>query len=127
MDGEVYEVGEKRNWTPQAGRVPLVVPVSDGGQRRPCGRRVQKLYLPPGGRQFGCRDCYDLGYETRKLDAKRKPCALAGPGSTSLTPQAYETIRSLSIATPKPGPWGKFRKPSLSSSGGFSMIAKRLV
>ena len=39
---------------------------------RPCGRRVQKLYLPPGGRQFGCRHCYHLGYETRKLNAKRR-------------------------------------------------------
>ncbi len=39
---------------------PLVV----GG--RPCGRRVAKLYLPPGGRHFGCRHCYDLTYESAK-------------------------------------------------------------
>ena len=31
---------------------------------RPCGRRVSKLYLPPGGRYFGCRHCYDLSYES---------------------------------------------------------------
>jgi len=46
---------------------PLVV---DG---RPCGRRVGKLYLPPNGRYFGCRRCYDLTYtscqESRKYDA----------------------------------------------------------
>ena len=29
-----------------------------------CGRRVGKLYLPPGGRYFGCRHCYDLTYES---------------------------------------------------------------
>jgi hypothetical protein len=27
-----------------------------------CGRRVGKLYLPPGGRHFGCRRCHDLRY-----------------------------------------------------------------
>jgi hypothetical protein len=29
---------------------------------RPCGRRVGKLYLPPGGRYYGCRHCYRLTY-----------------------------------------------------------------
>lgn len=29
---------------------------------RHCGRRVGKLYLPPGGRYFRCRRCYDLTY-----------------------------------------------------------------
>ena len=35
---------------------PLVVSGS------PCNWRVAKLYLPPGGRYFGCRHCYDLTY-----------------------------------------------------------------
>lgn len=35
---------------------PLVV------RGRPCGRRVRKLYLPPGGSCFGCRHCHDLTY-----------------------------------------------------------------
>jgi hypothetical protein len=39
----------------------------------PCERRVAKLYLPPGGRYFGCRHCYDLTYtscqESRKYDS----------------------------------------------------------
>jgi hypothetical protein len=39
---------------------------------RPCNRRVGKLYLPPGGRYFGCRHCYDLAYtssqESHKFD-----------------------------------------------------------
>lgn len=29
-----------------------------------CGRRVAKLYLPPGGRYFGCRHCYSLTYKS---------------------------------------------------------------
>jgi hypothetical protein len=37
-----------------------------------CGRRVGKLYLPPGGRYFGCRHCHELTYtscqESRKYD-----------------------------------------------------------
>jgi hypothetical protein len=28
----------------------------------PCGRRVGQLYLPPGSRYFGCRQCYRLTY-----------------------------------------------------------------
>jgi hypothetical protein len=46
---------------------PLVV------NGRSCGRRVVKLYLPPGRRYFGCRHCYDLTYtscqESRKYDS----------------------------------------------------------
>ena len=33
---------------------------------RYCGRRVAKLYLPSGGKYFGCRHCYDLSYESRQ-------------------------------------------------------------
>ena len=29
---------------------------------RPCGRRVGKLYLPPGRQFFGCRHCHQLTY-----------------------------------------------------------------
>jgi hypothetical protein len=45
-------------------------PLSVNG--RPCGRRVGKLYLPPGGRYYGCRHCHRLTYrscqESRKYD-----------------------------------------------------------
>jgi hypothetical protein len=38
----------------------------------PCNRRVGVLYLPPSGRYFGCRHCYDLTYtscqESHKFD-----------------------------------------------------------
>ncbi len=30
----------------------------------PCGRRCFKLYEPPGADYFGCRECYDLTYES---------------------------------------------------------------
>src|SRR5262245_58476814 len=50
---------------------PLVV------NGRPCGRRVGKLYLPPGGRYFGCRGCHRLTYHSaqthdKRVDALRK-------------------------------------------------------
>jgi hypothetical protein len=39
---------------------------------RDCGRRVGKLYLPPGAHYFGCRHCHDLTYtscqESHKFD-----------------------------------------------------------
>jgi hypothetical protein len=50
------------------GRCPLDV----NGQT--CNRRVGKLYLPPGGRFFGCRHCHELTYTSgqkgRKHDSR---------------------------------------------------------
>jgi hypothetical protein len=36
-----------------------------------CGRRVRKLYLPPGGHYFGCRDCHNLTYRSAQEHDKR--------------------------------------------------------
>lgn len=44
---------------------PLVV------NGRPCRRRVGKLYLPPGGKYFGCRHCYNLTYKSCQESDKR--------------------------------------------------------
>jgi len=44
---------------------PLVV------KGKACRRRVAKLYLPPGGKYFGCRHCYNLTYESCKEHDKR--------------------------------------------------------
>ncbi len=33
-------------------------------QSKNCNGRVGKLYLPPGKRDFACRECYDLTYES---------------------------------------------------------------
>lgn len=45
-------------------------PLSVSG--RACQRRCGKLYLPPGGTYYGCRECYDLTYtssqEAHKFD-----------------------------------------------------------
>jgi len=37
----------------------------------PCGRRVGKLYLPPGETRFACRICYNLTYRSSKEHNKR--------------------------------------------------------
>jgi hypothetical protein len=43
-----------------------------GGKEAPgCGRRVRKLYLPPGGLYFLCRHCYDLAYRRAQEHDKR--------------------------------------------------------
>ena len=41
----------------------FICPISKNGNY--CGKRVGKLYLPPGGKYFGCRHCYNLSYESR--------------------------------------------------------------
>lgn len=47
----------------------------------PCGKRVAKLYLPPSGRYFGCRTCYDLTYKCQKEHDKRVDAVLKNPAS----------------------------------------------
>ena len=52
-----------------------------------CDRRAAKLYLPPGGRLFGCRTCHRLTYESvheaHKFDALFRDLAVKmGPGWT---------------------------------------------
>ena len=44
-----------------------------------CGRRVRKLYLPPGGQYFGCRNCYDLTYESAQEHDSRVDALLKNP------------------------------------------------
>lgn len=44
---------------------PLVV------NSRGCDRRVGKIYLPPGGKYYGCRHCYDLTYTSSQESDKR--------------------------------------------------------
>lgn len=40
----------------------FICPLTCNG--RYCGRRVRKLYLPPGRVYYGCRHCYDLTYRS---------------------------------------------------------------
>lgn len=67
-----YDIRLTTTWMPRGGVrwwfiCPLIV------DDCPCGRRMAKLYLPPGGRRFGCRRCYDLTYrscqESHRYDA----------------------------------------------------------
>lgn len=44
-----------------------------------CGRRVQKLYLPPDGRYFGCRTCHDLTYRSAREHDSRVDALLKNP------------------------------------------------
>ena len=66
---------------------PLVV------NNRACNRRVGKLYLPSGGKYFGCRHCYDLTYESclesRQFDGLWKKLAKDLP---EFTPQEVKQI-----------------------------------
>jgi hypothetical protein len=36
-----------------------------------CNHRINKLYLPPGSRYYGCRRCYDLTYQSFQESDKR--------------------------------------------------------
>ena len=47
----------------------FLCPLSHNEQ--PCLRRVGKLYLPSGGRYYGCRQCYDLTYTSSQESDKR--------------------------------------------------------
>ncbi len=44
-----------------------------------CGKRVGKIYLPPGGAYFGCRHCYDLTYRCQKEHDSRIDRLLENP------------------------------------------------
>jgi hypothetical protein len=46
----------------------FLCPLSRDGNK--CNRRVGKLYLPPGAKYFGCRDCYNLTYRSCKESHK---------------------------------------------------------
>jgi len=45
----------------------FMCPVTVAG--RACPHRVRKLYLPPGGRYFACRHCWQLRYTSQREDA----------------------------------------------------------
>jgi hypothetical protein len=82
LNYRVTESGESVDYTvrlqttrPQFGGVRWwsICSLVSGG--RACGRRAQRLYLPPNGKYFGCRNCYDLSYASRSyrpLDRSRE-------------------------------------------------------
>jgi hypothetical protein len=72
------------------GRCPLEV------EGHTCARRVRCLYLPPGGREFGCRHCHELTYVAcqhgHRLDAAHR--LLAAELGLSVT-ELRRTMRHL--------------------------------
>jgi hypothetical protein len=42
----------------------------------PCRDRVAKLYCPPGGEVYACRECHDLGYQSSRKSGNRIDTAL---------------------------------------------------
>lgn len=58
---EACRFGGRRRWL----RCPLLRGSSA------CGKRAQKLFLPPGARYFGCRTCYDLTYRSVQQHDRR--------------------------------------------------------
>ncbi len=48
-------------------------------ENRICQRRVGKLYLPPNGKYFGCRHCYNLTYKCQKEHDKTIDALLKNP------------------------------------------------
>ena len=55
----------------------FICPLSVEGN--PCGKKVAKLYLPPGSVYFGCRKCYDLTYKCQKEHDSRLDRLLGNP------------------------------------------------
>ena len=53
--------GGKRWWF----RCPLVI------NNQFCQRRCRIVYMPPGAEYFGCRECYELSYESRQRHRER--------------------------------------------------------
>jgi len=89
-----YPVGLTTTPLPWGGvRWWFVCPLVVSGQA--CGRRVGKLYLPPGGRYFGCRHCYDLTYtscqESHKFDGLYRMLAAETETSPAMVKRVLKT------------------------------------
>jgi len=64
-----YRVGLTTTELPWGGvRRWFICPLECDGQC--CGRRVGVLYLPPHGRYYGCRHCYNLTYKSCRESGK---------------------------------------------------------
>ena len=65
-------------------------------------RRCGKLYLPPGGRHYGCRVCYELTYESAQEHDPRvsrlanDPMALYAGMRAGIDDAGYDTLGSAS-------------------------------
>jgi len=55
----------------------------------PCRKRVSKLYLPPGGKLFGCRSCYRLTYRSVQEHNGRVAALLKDPDGLFQAVEAF--------------------------------------
>ena len=58
-------------------------------------RRVRKLYLPPRGRYFGCRQCHDLTYTSCQESHKDDRAYRMLAGRTGYTPAEVKEVFKL--------------------------------
>ena len=82
----------------------------------PCGRRVKKLYLPPGAVVFACRTCHDLTYPSRILgrqfmDMVRAMDPTPAEDSQGTQPPSYEESPPPAKEEPTPAPAGILTNP----------------
>jgi len=68
---------------------PLIV------EGRACQERVRRLHLPPGGRYFGCRRCYNLTYESVRTHDDRIGRMLRNPWELLAALGSKDTGRTL--------------------------------
>ncbi len=101
-----YELGDKwgiEHWFEQVLRLQTTRP-NFGGVRwwfscprtvdgEECGRRVGKLYLPPGGRYFACRCCLDLTYESCQKSHRHD--GLFAPMAGETSGEAFEAVKGI--------------------------------
>lgn len=80
--------GGRRYWL----RCPLRALRRDGTR---CGRRVGRLYLPPGQQVFGCRLCYWLTYASCQQHDARRDALLRNPPALLLAVQSTNRPRRL--------------------------------
>jgi hypothetical protein len=80
VDGQPldYRIG-LRTTRPRYGSLRwwFACPLEAGGES--CSRKVGKLYLPPGGRHFGCRQCHGLTYTSTQRHDQRADRLLRDP------------------------------------------------
>ncbi|MHC4563833.1 MAG: hypothetical protein ACYS8X_13825 [Planctomycetota bacterium] len=97
MDGENYarfqytntrrSTGEKTECDYSGVRWWFICPLTTNGVH--CGRRVAKLYCPPGAVYYGCRHCYNLSYDSRNESRLGRP---GGMGHWLKVERQYEDL-----------------------------------
>jgi len=60
-----------------------------------CNRRVKKLFLPPRGQYFGCRNCFDLTYESAQSHDPRVGKLMKDPWSVIAAMDSEDPLQRL--------------------------------